>query len=177
MTYRLGADDEFNERHAETLEWGNFLANQFYRIARTTLSFSISPLDDYSINEDKDHLGVIGGALATGVAVVGLLFVRQKMLLGTLLSAGFCWALPMRHNTAFHDYESVFYIGVPLVLFSLGLTCLHRLFGDRLPVGLSAAAVLVFVLSSFQMGRVGHDPQGSEIRAAVVADFDWTTVV
>ena len=46
MTYRFGADDEFNERYAETLAWGNFLENQFYRIARATLPFYISPFDN-----------------------------------------------------------------------------------------------------------------------------------
>ena len=170
MTYRLG----FNVDNAKALAWGPFLENQFYRIARATLPFSISPFDNEVINEDKDYLGVTVGALASGVAVIGLLVARQKMLLATLVSAGFCWALPMRYQTfdPHHDFESVFYIGVPLVLFSMGLSCLHRLFGDRLLVSLSAAALLVFVLSSFQMGRVSHDPQAAEFQEAVVADFE-----
>ena len=171
MTDRLGAGDEFNEHFAETLEWGNFLPNQFYRIAGATLPFIINPFDQDRWRYDN-YLSVIVGALAVGLAVIGLLFARQKMLLATLLIAGFCWALLMRHNTAFHDFESVFYIGVPLVLFSVGLSRLHRSFGGRLIVGLSAAALLVFVLSSFQMGRVGHDLQASEYQEAVVADFE-----
>ena len=171
---RFGADDEFNERSAEALAWGNFLENQFYRVARATLPFAISPFDNEAIHEDKDYLGVIVGVLASGVAVSGLLFARQRMLLATLVLSGFCWALPMRHNTAFayHDFESVFYVGVPLVLFSTGLSYLPRLFGDRLLGGLSAAALLVFVLSSFQMGRVGHDPQAAEFQEAEVSDFE-----
>ena len=168
----LGADDEYNEHFAETLAWGNFLENQFYRIARATLPFAIGQLYGYAINEDKDYLGMIVGVLASGVAVVGLLFARHKMLLATLALSGFCWALPMRHNTAEHDFESVFYIGVPLVLFSMGLSCLPRLFGSRLIVGLSAVALLVFVLSRFQMARVAQDRQASEIQEAVVADFE-----
>ena len=172
MTYRFGADDEFNERYAETLAWGNFLESQFYRIARATLPFYISPFDNTDIYEDKDYLGVIIGALASSVVVLGLLVARHKMLLATLALSGFCWALPMRHNTAFHDFESVFYIGVPLVLFSMGLSRLPRLFGGRLLAGLSAAALLVFVLSGFQMGRVGHDPWASEFQEAVVADLE-----
>ena len=174
MTYRLGADDEFNEDNAEVLAWGNFLENQFYRIARATLPFTISPFDNEAIHEDRDYLGVIVGVLASGVAVVGLLFARQRMLLATLALSGFCWALPMRHQTAFanHDFESVFYVGVPLVLFSMGLLGLRRLFGDRLLVGLSATALLVFVLSSFQMGRVGHDLPGSEFQEVIFADID-----
>ncbi len=172
ITYRLGADDEFNERYAEALAWENFLENQFYHIARATLPFYVSPFDNTDIYEDKDYLGVIIGALASSVVVLGLLVARYKMLLATLVLSGFCWALPMRHHVFMHDYESVFYIGVPLVLFSIGLLCLRRLFGDRLLVGLSAAALLIFVLSSFQMGRVGHDQQASEFQEAVVADFE-----
>ena len=172
MTYRFGAADWFNERFAEHLLWGNFLENQFYRIARATLPFSISPFDNKAINEDSDYLGVIVGASAFGVAVIGLLFARRKILLATLVLSGFFWALPMRHNTAFHDFESVFYIGVPLVLFSMALSRLPRLFGDRLLVGLSAAALLVFVLSSYQMGRVGHGLRASEMQEEIVADFE-----
>ena len=174
MTYRFGADDEWNEDNAEALAWGNFLENQFYRIARATLPFAISPFDNKAIHEDKDYFGVIVGVLASGAAVIGLLFARQRMLLATLVLSGFCWALPMRHNTAFayHEFESVFYVGVPLVLFSMGLLGLRRLFGDRLLVGLSAAALLVFVLSSFPMGRVGHDRQGSEFQEVIFADID-----
>ena len=37
----------------------------------------------------------------------------------------------MRNNVVFHDYESVFHIGMPLVLFSLVLSYLRRLFGNR----------------------------------------------
>ena len=172
MTRRLGAGGKFKEEQTEALAWGTFLENQFYRIARATLPFAISPFDNEGIHEDRDHLGVIVGVLASGVAVIGLLFARRKMLLATLALSGFCWALPMRHNTAFHDFESAFYVGVPLVLFSMGLLGLRRLFGDRLLVGLSAAALLVFVLSSLQMGRVGHDRQMSEIQEAAVADLE-----
>ena len=89
MTYRLGADDEFNENYAEALAWGNFLANQFYRIARATLPFLISPFDNYDIYADKDYRGTIVGVLASGLSVIGLLVVRQKMLLATLVLSGF----------------------------------------------------------------------------------------
>ncbi len=179
MTYRLGVDTGFGARHGEILEWENFLQHQFHRVAVVALPSLISPFDaaldpfyDLSIGWGMDYLGVIAGALASGLAVVGLLFFRHRMLLATLLSAGFFWALPMRHNTAFHDFESVFYIGVPLALFTVGLWRLRELAGGRLILGLSAAAMLVFVLSAFQVGRIGHDSQAIESQEAVVADFE-----
>ena len=108
MTYRLG----FHEDNFTILEWGNFLENQFYRIARATLPFLVSPFDDKIVYEGSSdyYPGVIVGALVSGVAIIGLLAARQRMLLATLVSAGFCWALPMRHNTvhANHDFESVY---------------------------------------------------------------------
>ena len=173
MVKRFGGDGEYNALHAERLAWGNFLATQLYRIARATLPFYISPFHSHFVNEGdrRDYLGVIVGAAALAGAVVGLLAARHKMLLATLLCAGFCWALPMRHVTAMHEFEAVFFVGVPLVLFSAGLLRLRALFGGRLVVGLAAASLLVFVLSSFQMGRVGDDRQVREVRAAVTADF------
>ena len=171
VTYRVGADEDFNERYADALQWGNFLRNQFYRIAKATLPFSINPFDNYAIYVDN-YIGEIVGALTFGVAIIGLLVAGQRMLLATLVLSGLCWALPMRHNTAFHDFEGVFYVGIPLVLFSTGLLCLRRLFGDRVLTGLCAAAPLIFVLCSFQMGRVGHDARAAELQEEVVADFE-----
>ena len=171
MAYRVGADERFNELHAEALEWGNFLRNQFYRIAKATLPFSINPFDNYAFYVDN-YVGEIVGVLASGVAVIGLLTARHRMLLATLMLSGFCWSLPMRHNTAFHDFESAFYVGIPLVICSTGLLWLRQLFGDRVLVGVCTAAPLVFVLCSFQMGRVGHDAQASELQEEVVADFE-----
>ena len=167
MVKRFGGDGEYNALHAERLAWGNFLATQLYRIARATLPFYISPFHSHFVNEGdrRDYLGVIVGAAALAGAVVGLLAARHKMLLATLLCAGFCWALPMRHYTAVHEYDAVFFVGVPLVLFSAGLLRLRGLFGGRLV----ASALLVFVLSSFQMGR--RDGQAPELHEAAIADF------
>ncbi len=183
MTYRLGVYTGFNERYgevvgyAELLEWRNFLQHQFHRVAVVALPFLINPFDpldpymDPSIGWGMDYLGVIFGVAAVGGAVVGLLFFRHRMLLATLVSAGFFWALLMRHNTAFHEFEAVFYIGVPLVIFAVGLSRLRELAGGRLILGLSAAALLVFVLSGFQVARVGQDRQVAEYQETVLADF------
>ncbi len=66
MTYSLG----FHEDNS-AIEWGNFLENQFYRIARATLPFLVSPFDDKIVYEDSgDYPGVIVGALVSGIAIM-----------------------------------------------------------------------------------------------------------
>ena len=96
MEARLGAGSGFDkrvrpprpgerERLEKVLEWGNFLEQEFSDIARATLPFVASPFDRYR----NSALSVIVGALAVGVACVGLIFVRTgKLPLAALVLAG-----------------------------------------------------------------------------------------
>ena len=122
----------------------------------------------------------IGGILVSGTCLIGLAFVRPTLPWATLVLSGFCWALPMRQFTAtpFHDFESLFYIGLPLLLFSLVLLFIHRLSGRRLcvVVGLSVAALPVFVLSSFQMAHLGYTDKDTEIRFQKDMLTDYTVI-
>ena len=54
----------------------------------------------------------------------------------------------LRNNVVFHDYESLSHIGMPLVLFSLVLSYLRQLFGNRPVYCLSIAALWIFCSSS-----------------------------
>jgi len=111
------------------------------------------------------------GMAALAACLVGLLFARRKILLASLALSGFFWALPMRHSVAFHDFEGLFYIGVPLTLFALVLLYLRRLSGERLMARLAAAALLVFCFSNFQMSLVGNDADEAHFQAETLADF------
>ena len=110
-----------------------------------------------------------------GACLLSLTCVRRVghgILLATLVLYGFCWSLPMRSNVVFHDYESLSHIGMPLVLFSLVLSYLRQLFGNRPVYCLSIAALWIFCSSSYQMGRVGHSAPAADFHHAIVADFN-----
>ena len=106
------------------------------------------------------------------MCLIGLAFVRYKILWTTLAVSGFCWSFPMRHVTYVHNFEALSYTGVPLIFFSLVLLYLHRSFGHRAIAGLSVAALLIFLFSAFQMARVGYSAEAAEFHEAVVADFE-----
>ena len=80
------------------------------------------------------------------------------MLLATLAILGFCWALPLRNSVAFHDFETVFYVGIPLVFFRLDyvVTCANCPSRQSI-AAVAVAALLLFVLSAAEMARIGHD--------------------
>ena len=174
---RFGVVDEFNARFAERLAWLPFLEDQFRRIGGMTIPYGwIEPVWASVVEQSWEISSLRGvfawGIVASGVCLAGLPFVRHRMLTATLAASGFCWALPMRHQAAFHDYDSVFYVGIPLTVFSLVFLCLRRLIGDRFAPVLAAAALPVFVLSAVKMAEVGHGGREAEVERELMRDFE-----
>lgn len=93
-------------------------------------------------------------------------------LLATMALYGFFWALPMCYSVFFHDFESLHYVGIPLVLALLALREIHKRLGERCVVVLAVSALAVFGLSSERMSRIGSDPQAASRQHALLADFD-----
>lgn len=95
--------------------------------------------------------------------LIGLTRGRSIMLLIPLVISGFCWSIPMRHDTAFHDYWVLLYIGIPLVFFSQVMGWMQQRFGTAVITGLAVTASLCFVFSCLQVSRVGHDAETAEL--------------
>ena len=183
MLKRIGRIEDTNVRRAERIAkrvaWPSFLKWQFYRIGGMSLPYSFTGRVTESIDLARgfplalqEGRGVLIGILVSGTCLVGLAFVRHPILCATLVLSGFCWGLPMRHATAFHDFESLFYIGLPLVLFSLVLLAIHRLSGRRLVPGLSVGAMLVFVLSTFEMASSSYTTDVIELQKEEMAELN-----
>ena len=166
MLRRTGLDEEFNEQHADSVAWSPFLEKQLRRIGRLSVPFALLSGADPT-ESSLFALGIV----MTVMCLVCLAFVRPGLPFTILVLSGFLWALPMRHNTAMHDYECLFYIGIPLVVFTTGISFISRL-SSRGLAGLSGAAVLVFVLSSAEVSRVGYDAEAADIQEALIADFE-----
>ena len=190
MLARTGWNEDFNENYAEALAWSPFLQEQFRRIGRLSMPFALfADADPFATSPDQWRgrlsmpLVLFAGAdparsslLRFGVAVtvaclVCLAFFRPRLPAAALVASGFCWSLPMRHNTAFHDYECLFYVGIPLVVFAAGTSFASRLF-RRAPACLAGAALLVFVLSAAGMSRVAYDAEAAGVQEALMADFE-----
>ena len=176
MLIRIGADSDYTQVNAYILHWPVFLERQFHRVGAMLLPYAFSPpFVDHDHREAMLRLFVMLGIAAFVASLIGLLFVRRyTMLWAALAISGFCWALPMRHNTAssFHHFEALFYIGVALTLFSMLLLWLRRLAGERLVAALSIAALLIFIFSALRMSQLNNSIQTAEIQEAATADFE-----
>ena len=173
---RVGMNSKFNARVAHRVAWGPFLEEEFRRIGQMSLPYVVlgavgTPNDDGTPQEGGRRFVIIGIAMSVA-CLIGLARGRSSILLTSLVLSGFLWSLPMRHNTAFHDFEALFYVGIPLVFYSQVLGLIHRRFGVALIASLAVAASLCFLLSSLLMSRVGHDAEAVEFSEKTMADFE-----
>ena len=186
MLDRTGQNPDYNTLYADALAWPFFLERLFSHIGSgISVPFSLlgyindaaaeRPTASGQLAVPWESHGFTVGAVMFCACLLSLTCVRRVghgILLATLALFGFCWSLPMRHTVVWHDYESLYHIGMPLVLFSLVLSYLRHLFGNRPVYCLSIAALWIFCSSSYQMGRVGHSAEGADFHRAIIADFE-----
>ena len=187
----LGQDATFNERYADALAWDNFAARQFMRVGGVSLPFALARgVDGFDFPETPEisPAPVAVGVLASLGAIGGVALVARRrspmaaarlcaLPLASVVLLGFCWALIARFNTADHEheFESVFYIGIPLTLFALALSGARALLGRRIGGGLAAAvagaAALSLAASVFYVGKMERDPVLTEFRKNLIAQM------
>ena len=176
---RAGQDTEFNADRAEFLAWGTFLSGQFERIGRMSLPYALTvPWGGRGHEPPAGAPSLVYSAVgvaAVGACLLGLLLLRRhRMPLAALALAGLFWGIGMRHNTAIdlHEYESLFYLGIPLALFMLILLGLRRRW-RWLPVVAGVGALAIFALSSYQIGRTDAHiaAQARATSATIMSDF------
>ena len=176
MFKRFGASDGFNAHYAERLAWLPFLEEQFRRIGGMIVPYGlIGPIWGSAAGQSGDISSLWGlfipGMIASGVCLIGLPFIRHGLLMAVLVLSGFCWALPMRHQVFFHQYEAIFYVGIPLAAFCIIFLCIRKLTGERYVPALAALALPVFVLSCTKMAGVGLPVRAATAEAELMQDF------
>ncbi len=177
MLWRMGlASPEHYTGWGNRLDWFPYLQGWLSRIGVASIPFFLpgytSVFEVGYGQASNGTLSIIIGAGVFGTGLIGLAFARHKFLLAVLVLSGLAWGLVMRHSSYVHDFESLFYIGIPLTCFSLVLLYIQRLSSNRLLVGLAAAALIIFILSSFQMGRIGRGPEAAAFHERLIADFE-----
>ena len=163
-------------------EWDTLLERQFYRVGAVSTPYAAARAVGYDFPAPEPNAPpfapTILGAAATVAALVGLALARRyRILTATAILFGFCWAIPLRHNTYNPNYlyEGLPYMGLALALFALALVGARRRLGarigERVCIGLSAAAACVFALSVFYAGQWERHAGKAELNKAAMADF------
>ena len=168
---RTGIDPAIVEGSPDILNWPTFLQWQLYRIGAMSIPY-YWPGYDNALNADPRSRfglhGVIIGVIALLAAFATLRFTRQKILIAALVLSGVLWAVVMRSTTGFHFYETIFFIGIPLAVFSI---CFSKLSSKRLIAGTAVFALIIFAISAYQMSLIGHDEETAKFQAETLQDY------
>jgi hypothetical protein len=159
IEFRLGVSGGSGEYpEYKELRWKNFLNKQARRVMKATLPTrplhaAVNEASEKGSKAAKLAFGVCGLAVAV-LAVYGfgrllLGMKKERVAFLALLLSGVVWCLSMRHFTAFHDFQAMFYVGFAMV-FWLAL-------GSRLPdraLGwMAVLALAVFAYSAVDLNR------------------------
>ena len=171
MINRTGFNPEFDDSHADVLNWPTFIREQLYRIGGSTIPY-YWPGYNSALNADPRARfglhGVIIGVIAFSAALATLRFTRHKILIAALALSGILWTVVMRSTTGFHLYETIFFIGIPLAVFSIFF---NKLPSKYLITGTAVFALIIFAVSAYQMSLIGHDEETAKFQAETLKDF------
>ena len=156
----------------EPIGWGAVLQEQLRRVGEAALPWALAAPIEAFLHGRWHWVG--GGCLALAGVVIALPGTRYRIAWSGLALCGMGWALPMRHQVQEHEFEVLFHVGAPLVVWALVLTRLlgfaARHAGPPLQAAVVAVAFALFGTSAWMMGRVGDDAATRARERAFLAD-------
>lgn len=173
MLYRTGRFDL--ERTFRELPWRRRAEHELRAVGRASVPYAVSSF------VRNDAPGVIAYRVFGIVVILSTLVlifsstICSRLPLAALVASRPCWLLAVLYvNTFVVEFELVFYVGVPLLVFTLILAHLDRLCRGRGQVAVFAgvASVPVFVLSSLLMAQEQHDPERRAFERTLTADVE-----
>ena len=162
--------------------WPVFAERQLNRVALASAPYVASRVGvhirETPLGQRHGTPGLVFGAVALALGLVGVATLgkgRHRLAFIALAMTGPCWAITMRHHTyrLAHEYEGLFFIGLPMAFFALTLPMAAKLVGDRRgPLVLASFAAVAFALSLALMARDVHNPAKAEESRAMHERFD-----
>jgi hypothetical protein len=163
--WRMGAGPpESYAQYQQILKWASFFPQQALRIV--TIITPFAGIVKYDASSD---IAVFICFVVIGLMVPALRLLRERGICYcipiTFLFSGFLWAIPMKYFVAFHDFQSLYYIGIALALHLVLVMCISR----RARRIAACIAMLLFVLSVHRMNA--EQAQVCQIVNPVTAEF------
>ena len=139
---RIGQDNAFQKQYDEYLALGAFSSEQLHRIGAMAIPYFF---------KDSGNFKIAGGIILI-LTLLGCCLSKNRVLLLTLWASGFLWAYPMRGYTFSHDYQSIYYIGIPVILFYMIVNGVPKKMRAILPLIL-LLSVIVFIATNVEFNR------------------------
>ena len=179
-------DLDYDDDESPILREAEFYGRQLHRAGVASAPYAVAgfagaeyespPLDISTTSFGWTAWGVAAAIAALALALIAVPR-RFRVPMASLALAGFVWALAARGNASFgpHSYEGIFYIGLPLALWSGALIGARRLLGARLgnplAIGIAALAAAAFALSVLHAAQIKPDADTAKRSREIMADM------
>lgn len=168
VMFRLGiAKSAVYESYADRLSYFYFIKHEAFRIVRLMIPFYVeiywSALSLFLKGLHLVYLLCIFCLFLFFIKTKSKVVRPDEMLL--LLLSGLFWTAPMKMHVAFHDFQTIFYIGIPICFY---VFCCSSIAGRRLLF--LSLALLLFVSNVFfaSLNKAAHQ----EDTAVISEEFD-----
>jgi hypothetical protein len=162
---RLALNEEFNEQYDYVINWGDFIQSEVNRIIQ------------WSFPINKVNLEFIGNAVLLVVMFFVMIKIvrrqseEKRMIYLILMLSGFVWLIPLRNLAAFHDYTTMYFIGIPLVFFLSVFIFLNPSKEASHYLAITGVIVYLFAISSV---KVWHESRAGDSSKYT---YDFTRIV
>jgi hypothetical protein len=150
---RLSLSPEFNQANEGIINWQDFTISEINRIIQWS----------YPVN--RVNFDFLGNTLLLGVMfLVTGFFIRKQTLEKRIIYLliilfGFAWLFPLRNLAAFHDYTTMYYIGIPLVFYLAVFTFFTS--SPKISFALLAIATVIYLSAIIQVKHLHESIAGN----------------
>jgi hypothetical protein len=154
MKKRTGADSEFTKRYKHILTPTNVISVQFDRVKNM-----LTPHSFTSKTKLEQWTYVIFLLI---LFMLILLFMRKELPLGfsgltVFALSGLLWGFGMKGFTMFHDFQSIYYIGIPLLTYGTILYAIAKKLHSDIVLILLAFTLFIFAYSTITINNVKNN--------------------
>jgi len=139
---RLGSTEGFNKKYSEYLAWDEFTKDQMRRVGAMTIPYFFKQGGNFYLY----------GLTAFLFVVLSLFFSEKPVLIFSFLFSGVLWAFPMKNFTFSHDFQSIFYIGIPLLFYYIIINLIKKR-TDFLLLAIVIFSTFIFIHTNITLNK------------------------
>ncbi len=153
MKKRMGADSDFDKKYAKILTSDRILQVQFDRIKTMCTPAYISLHYKKHIT---DYFALLIIIFIISILAQYKKYKNEYNILIIFALSGFIWGFGMNHFTMFHDFQSIYYIGIPILIYGSIFSFIYNNFKNKkiVMIILLLLSILTFVNATYTFNNI-----------------------
>ncbi len=143
MQNRLGLNKKFEYKYYKYINHKQTLKIQTSRVIGMVSPFYKNKLFS------KIYVIIISIIFIYSLLKYGKQYYQLFELLLLLVIAGILWGFGMNNFTNFHEFQAIYYIGIPIIIYSSIAILIKELFSSHMSLYLLSISLVVFLINTF----------------------------